>query len=523
MKLRYIAVLLFIFSTVASAQTSWLDRPIRNWNTSSVVPNAPRISGDSPTQCRDTVRVPDSISDRAVTRAGWSLFGSAQVYGSVTVINGMASVDGMCRPMQFNSFVFVANRFAGTLSPDVMDSRTDGAMATARLNDLTSISAEFSRYTSNDAMCCPSQISLVNFEIGGGRVQAKDVSTKLNCQTEPPPVDPNTVSGTVTSRGRMTLPRNSVLNVKLIDVTRQNTFAVAIAEQRLDLDRVQAPYSFNLKFEERDISFRNSYAVQAEISSGGKILYKNEIVNRVLTQGNPNKVEIFLVPVASTEPPTDSILRGTVSYRERMALANDAEISVKLIDASSGNTVAEDKFVSNARQVPLGFEIRYNRNQIDTRNRYVLRSEISIGGKVAFKTETDFAVLTQGNPAANIDLILMVAKEEPTVITGKEFNLSKFGTGTFNLEGRGNELLIRGSVRVQTDGKADVSVSPLGAAFEFSGNLTFADANTLRITVTASGNADASGEIEVKYSGRRLNSISSKDLVLDGQKAGISF
>jgi uncharacterized lipoprotein YbaY len=533
MKIKFITILITLvtFTTVAFAQTSWLDRPVRNWNSTSNVPTAPRAAGDVPSnaQCRTTVRIPESIADRAVTRAGWSLFGAAQTYTGVTLINGMASVDGMCRPMQYNTFVFVGTRFAGTLSPDVMDSRTDGALSSANLNDSTNISADFSRYTTTDAMCCPSQTSTVSYEVSGSRVQAKNISTKLACQTEqdPEPVDPNSVTGTVTSRGRMTLPRNSILTVRLVDITRQNTFSVANAEQRIDLDRLQAPYSFLLKFEERDISFRNNYAVEAEISSGGRILYKNDSVYRVLTQGNPNKAEIFLVPIVGSEIPTDSILRGTVSYRERIALANNAEVSVKLLDVSTNNVagdlIAEDKFVSNARQVPLSFELRYNKNQIDSRRRYVVRAEIMIDGKLAFRSETDFAVLTQGNPTSNIDLTLVVAKVEATVITGREFNGSKFGTGTYTVEGRANELLIRASVRVTSDGKADVTVSPIGSGITFSGNLTYADDNTLRITVSKSGDADASGEIEVKYSSRRLGTIVSKDLVLDGQKASISF
>lgn len=521
---------IFIFTVASYAQTSWLDKPIRNWNTASTVPTAPRATGDNPsnTQCRATVRTPESVADRAVTRAGWLLFGAAQSFTGVTLINGMASVDGMCRPMQFNTFVFVGPRFAGTLSPEVMDSRTDGALFEAKLNDTTRISAEYSRYTSSDPMCCPSQTSTVNFEISGSRAQARDVGTKQNCQTQvEEPIDPNTVSGTVTSRGRMALPRNSVLTVKLVDVTRQNTFSTAVSEQRIDLDRQQAPYSFLLRFAERDISFRNNYAVEAEISSGGRILYKTDSVYRVLTQGNPNKVEIFLVQAAGSEIPTDSVLRGTVSYRERIALANNAEISVKLLDVSTSNVagevIAEDKFVSNARQVPLPFDLRYNKNQIDSRRKYVVRAEIMIGGNLAFKSEADFAVLTQGNPSANVDIMLASAKEEFPIITGREFSGSKFGTGNFSLEGRGSELLIRAGVKVQTDGKAEISLNSFGSSITFSGNLTYADDNTLRITVTNSGDADASGEIEVKYSSRRLNSISSKDLVLDGQKASISF
>ncbi|MDH3494694.1 MAG: YbaY family lipoprotein, partial [Acidobacteriota bacterium] len=509
------------------------DRPLRNWNTSSNVPAAPRATGDSPTNsfCRDNVRTPESIADRAVTRAGWSLFGAAQVYGSATLINGMASVDRMCRPTQYNTFVFVGNRFAGTLSPDVMNSRTDGALADANLSNATSITAEFLRYTSSDALCCPSQMSSVSYKIGAANVQAENVSTSINCKKEAEdPVDPNVVTGTVTYSTRTALPRNAILTVRLVDISNQNAPARLIAEQRIDLTG-RVPVSFQLRFKEADIVFRNQYAVEAEISSGATVLYKNDVTSRVLTQGNPNYVEITVVPVVVSTPQNEGILRGLVNYTQRIILPADADVRVKLMDVSppligSGVVIAEDNFRANGRQIPLSFELRFDRNQIRANRTYLVESEIYIGGKLAYKNERQYAVLTQGNPATNVEIMLAFAsdeKVEPTVITGREINISKFGTGSFAIEGGSSEFLIRARVKVETDGKAEVTVSPIGTATTFSGNLTYADDGTLRITVTKSGNADASGEIEVKYSGRRLNSINSKDLVLDGQKATISF
>src|SRR5262249_36747800 len=154
---------------------SWLDRPLTNWNnTAGIVPTAPAATGDTSNvaRCNNSVRQPESLADRAVTRAGWLLFGASQSFGAVTLINGMAGMDGMCRPSQYNTFIFVSNRFAGTLSPTVMNSRTDGATSDARLNSPTNISADFTRYTSSDALCCPSQTSTVSYSISGSTVKA---------------------------------------------------------------------------------------------------------------------------------------------------------------------------------------------------------------------------------------------------------------------------------------------------------------------------------------------------------------
>lgn len=531
-KLFTIFFSILLTSGSAAAQISWLDRPITNWNSRvEAVPRAPRATGDVSTilRCRDVVRSADSIADKAVTRAGWTLFGASQTYGPVTVVSGMASVDGMCRPLQYNSFVFVSNRFAGTLSPDEMNARTDGSLANFRLNSPTSISAEFMRYTSNDPMCCPSQTSSVVYSIAAGRVTADTVNTEANCKnnnTEPEVGSENTVTGKINLSTRLGRLRNSSVTIRLVDVTQTNP--TVVAEQKLDINgNQQFPISYELKYEPNRINRRNRYAVQAEMVRNNRTFARTETNYFVLTQGNPSTIDITLNPVAFGNQQNNSTLRGTVSYRERMALPGNAVVTVELMDAAvnaaDAEPIAETTFTTNNRQVPLTFELGYNRNQIDLRRRYVVRAEISIDNTVRWKTETDVPVLTLGGPADNVQLNLVQAQLSPAAITGRTLSISKFGTGSFQIEGKGSTFLVRGSVNVRSDGSADVTVGGITGGVTFSGKLTAFDERTLRITVESSGNADASGEIEVKYNGRRLESISSTNLVLDGQNTTLRF
>ena len=46
-----------------------------------------------------------------------------------------------------------------------MDSLTNGALTTIRLNSANNISAEFARYRENDSACCPSRMSYVTYEV----------------------------------------------------------------------------------------------------------------------------------------------------------------------------------------------------------------------------------------------------------------------------------------------------------------------------------------------------------------------
>jgi len=107
--------------------------------------------------------------ERALANAGWLPFHTFDrqiVQRDVEVVGGLAGADGMCRPTQFNVFVFVNSQLAGTLSPSEMDSRTDGSIGGGiRLADDETIAADFARYTSADPLCCPSGRVTVRYRI----------------------------------------------------------------------------------------------------------------------------------------------------------------------------------------------------------------------------------------------------------------------------------------------------------------------------------------------------------------------
>lgn len=536
MNIRFFTLtfVLLIATATAFAQTSWLDRPLNNnWNNGNgVVPQAPRTLAPIDGRCREQIRNPESLSDRAVTRAGWSLFGASQTYGAVTVVNGMASVDGMCRPTQYNTFVFVNNQFVGTLSPTPMDSRADGSLREANLNSPTAITAEFNRYTSNDALCCPSQTSVVSYNVPTGSrsaVKAATVDTNAVCQDQGGvETQDNVVSGTVTYRQRSTLPATAVLIVKLVDVSRQDVSSTIISEQRIETSGKQLPFSFDLVYDRSKIQERNRYAIQAEIRDGDRLLYITDTSNPVLTQGNPRVVDVVVVPVRGGGQGggnRDRTLRGSVTYRERIALANNSVVTVRLVEMTNQNTtgemVAETTVNTNGRQVPIQYELLYDNSRIGFQRSYALEAEITTDGKAVFKTEQPRAVQLRGGETGTIQLDLV--KAGATIVTGKTLSLSKFGTGSIKIGDRAAQFLIRGSVTGETDGNAVVTVSGIDGSTTFSGKLTYIDDSTLRIAVESSGDADASGEIEVKYSGKRLNSMTATNLLLDGQKVALRF
>jgi hypothetical protein len=83
----------------------------------------------------------------------------------VALVMALTTVDGMCRPMGFQAFVFVGGKLAGTVSPQPMDSRTDGSAAPIHLTTASTLTVGFSRYTPADALCCPSKRQIVTYTI----------------------------------------------------------------------------------------------------------------------------------------------------------------------------------------------------------------------------------------------------------------------------------------------------------------------------------------------------------------------
>jgi hypothetical protein len=111
-------------------------------------------------------RPAETAEDLAVTNAGWTLVGGYQGGWGIKILIGASGADGMCRPLGFQTFVYVDGQFAGTISPVLMDARTDGVVSRVDLGPGEApLTATFNRYTPADPLCCPSSTSFVQYKI----------------------------------------------------------------------------------------------------------------------------------------------------------------------------------------------------------------------------------------------------------------------------------------------------------------------------------------------------------------------
>lgn len=150
------------------AQTSqWLDmKPLPNWNSRKrVILETKKMSASELKRCSISVRQPSLPQDFLLTKMNWTLTGAAQIFGNTAVITTAEGFDGMCRPLKYETYVFVGNKLAGGLTPGPEDSRADGSIINVNLYSETDLSAEFARYKNSDALCCPYKTERVTYKI----------------------------------------------------------------------------------------------------------------------------------------------------------------------------------------------------------------------------------------------------------------------------------------------------------------------------------------------------------------------
>jgi uncharacterized lipoprotein YbaY len=141
----------------------------------------------------------------------------------------------------------------------------------------------------------------------GGFLQedAPDGNGKMivqNCKLDKKPDAAGTVTGTVTYLQRMALPPDSVIEVKLQDVSLADAPAKTIANQKITLGNRQVPVPFELKFDPAKIDPKHSYSIRATILVGSQQRFTTTKAYPVITQGSPSHVELILQPVPIETP-----------------------------------------------------------------------------------------------------------------------------------------------------------------------------------------------------------------------------
>jgi uncharacterized lipoprotein YbaY len=104
--------------------------------------------------------------------------------------------------------------------------------------------------------------------------------------------EPAKLTGVVVYRERMALPKEAVITVRLLDVSKMDAPAAVLANQVITPES-QVPIPFTLEYEAAEIDARMTYAVDAEIRVGDRLLFRSTERYPVLTREAPkDDVEI---------------------------------------------------------------------------------------------------------------------------------------------------------------------------------------------------------------------------------------
>ncbi|SDG89984.1 putative lipoprotein [Vibrio xiamenensis] len=104
-------------------------------------------------------------------------------------------------------------------------------------------------------------------------------------------------------------------------------------------------------------------------------------------------------------------ISGSLTYKERLALPDDAVVTVMLRDVSRADAPAKiltsQQFETQGAQVPFHFELLYDKDQIDTRHTYSVGARIEVNGKLRFITDTSYPVITDDKHTKVVDIKLI--------------------------------------------------------------------------------------------------------------------
>jgi|GEM_PF-613529 putative lipoprotein len=116
------------------------------------------------------------------------------------------------------------------------------------------------------------------------------------------------------------------------------------------------------------------------------------------------------LPAALHAQSSGDSVSGSLTYRERIALPENATIRVVLSDVSLADApetvLVEQSFQAAGKQPPFDFSLSYDPSQIEENRSYAVRAEITVDGQLWFTTTSHYGVITQGNPTSGLALVL---------------------------------------------------------------------------------------------------------------------
>ena len=127
-------------------------------------------------------------------------------------------------------------------------------------------------------------------------------------------------------------------------------------------------------------------------------------------------ISLILVLLTACSSSGTGSVSGSVTYLQRIALPDDAVITVQIQDTSLADAPAkvlgEQVIRTNGKQVPFEYEVSYDTKVIQDNHTYTMSARISDGsGKLLFINDTAIPVITRGNPTEDVEIIVVQVQQ----------------------------------------------------------------------------------------------------------------
>ena len=224
-------------------------------------------------------------------------------------------------------------------------------------------------------------------------------------------------------------------------------------------------------------------------------------------------------------------LSGTVTYRERIALPPDAQITVQLQDVSRADAPAQvlgEAVIAPKGQVPVPFALDYDADALQPGHSYALQARITRGDRLLFTNSTLHEVFGAEPDATDILVERVKRRGEPA---GADFDADiappKNRWLAEDIGGKGVLDRVQSVLEYTVDGTITLAVSGSGGCNDMTGKVTILDSVSMRfspLAVTRRACLPAVAEQEARFFAAlaatrksQLDATGDKLLLLDAQ------
>lgn len=116
------------------------------------------------------------------------------------------------------------------------------------------------------------------------------------------------VTGKVFTQEKIGFPKNSVIEIKLVDISRQDAPARLISQQQINVQGQTNYLEFKLPYSAEKIDNRYTYAVQVKVFVNNQLTYITDKIYSVITRNKPTNIDVPVTKINNSASETSPLI-----------------------------------------------------------------------------------------------------------------------------------------------------------------------------------------------------------------------